>query len=166
MLFYIDEFPEKVHHTKESGLLFPMLRKHTKEAAEVLDQLDSDHAISEAAVRDLQHQLLGVEMMSEAPDFAERLSRFEAAAQTYVKGYLEHIRIEEVSVLPLAERVLTADDWVELDAAFLANRDPLTQPDDEYRPLFQRILVTLPAPWGLGSAMAAFHVSYPRHAGT
>src|SRR6187431_1401276 len=31
MLFYIDEFPEKVHHTKESGLLFPMLRKHTKE---------------------------------------------------------------------------------------------------------------------------------------
>ena len=24
MLFYIDEFPEKVHHTKESALLFPI----------------------------------------------------------------------------------------------------------------------------------------------
>ena len=163
MLFYIDAFPEKVHHIKESELLFPMLRKHTAEADTVLDRLDRDHAVSEAAVRDLQHQLLGVEMMSEGPDFADRVSRFEMAAQAYVKGYLEHIRIEEVSVLPIAERVLTAEDWVELDAAFLANRDPLTQPNDEYRPLFQRILMTLPAPLGLGSAMAAFHVSYPRH---
>ena len=67
-------------------------------------------------------------------------------------------------MLPLAERVLAPEDWVELDAAFLANRDPLTQPDNEYRPLFQRILMTLPAPLGLGPAMAAFHVSYPRHA--
>lgn len=85
--------------------------------------------------------------------------------RNYVSGYLEHIRIEEVSVLPLAERVLTPEDWVELDAALLANLDPLAQPDDEYRRLFQRILMTLPAPLGLGPAMTAFHVSYPRHAG-
>jgi hemerythrin-like domain-containing protein len=26
MLFYIDEFPERLHHTKESRLLFPKLR--------------------------------------------------------------------------------------------------------------------------------------------
>ncbi len=26
MLFYVDEFPEQLHHTKESELLFPKLR--------------------------------------------------------------------------------------------------------------------------------------------
>ena len=26
MLFYVDEFPERLHHTKESKLLFPKLR--------------------------------------------------------------------------------------------------------------------------------------------
>ena len=27
MLFYVDEFPERLHHTKESQLLFPRLRE-------------------------------------------------------------------------------------------------------------------------------------------
>ena len=54
----------------------------------------------------------------------ERRERFEAAFAKYIDFYLEHMRIEETQILPLAERVLTADDWSELDAAFLANRDP------------------------------------------
>jgi hypothetical protein len=55
-------------------------------------------------------------------------------------------------VLPLAEKALTAQDWTELDAAFLANRDPLTghEPEQEYRALFSRIVNLLPAPIGLG----------------
>ena len=27
MLFYVDEFPERLHHTKESALLFPRIRE-------------------------------------------------------------------------------------------------------------------------------------------
>jgi CheY-like chemotaxis protein len=66
-------------------------------------------------------------------------------------------------VLPLAERLLTEADWAELDAAFMQNRDPLTYRDgeDEFRPLFKRILMTLPAPIGLGPAMEALHASHP-----
>ena len=39
----------------------------------------------------------------------------------------------------------------------MQNRDPLTHRvgDDSFRPLFKRILMTLPAPLGLGSAMEA-----------
>lgn len=40
MLFYVDEFPEKLHHTKESALLFPKLRQRCAEAGAVLDRLD------------------------------------------------------------------------------------------------------------------------------
>ena len=164
MLFYIDEFPEKVHHTKESELLFPKLRQRSGELAAVLDRLDADHRTSHAAVRDLEHELLTLEMMGEAADAAARRERFEAQVQAYVTGYLEHIRVEEADVLPLAERVLNAGDWTELDTAFMKNRDPLTRRagDDAFRPLFKHILMTLPAPLGLGPAMEALGVSYRR----
>jgi hemerythrin-like domain-containing protein len=164
MLFYIDEFPEKVHHTKESELLFPKLREKSDELAAVLERLDADHASSHRAVRELEHDLLALEMMTEARDAAGRRDEFEANVQTYVTSYLEHIRLEEVEVLPLAERVLSAGDWAELDAAFMKNRDPLThrEGDDAFRPLFKRILITLPAPLGLGPAMDALNRSYKR----
>jgi hemerythrin-like domain-containing protein len=164
MLFYIDEFPEKVHHTKESELLFPKLRERSNEGARVLERLDADHAASHRAVLELEHDLLALEMMSDARDADARRTRFEERMHSYVTSYLEHIRLEEVEVLPLAERVLTAADWAVLDAAFMKNRDPLThrEGDDAFRPLFKRILTTLPAPLGLGPAMEALDVSYRR----
>ena len=164
MLFYIDEFPEQVHHTKETQLLFPALRARSTEAAEVLDRLDRDHERSEHAVRELEHELLGLEMMKDAADHADRRARFEAHMQDYIAAYLEHIRVEEVEVLPLAERVLTSADWAMLDAAFMKNRDPLThrEADDAYRPLFKSILMSLPAPLGLGPAFDAIHDARPR----
>lgn len=160
MLFYIDEFPEKVHHSKESDLLFPKLRERSGELAAVLDRLDADHHSSHRAVRELEHELVVLEMMSDAADTESRRERFDAKVQAYVVSYLEHMRVEEVEVLPLAERVLGTADWIELDAAFMKNRDPLThrEGDDAFRPLFKRILMTLPAPLGLGPAMEALGV--------
>jgi hemerythrin-like domain-containing protein len=159
MLFYIDEFPERVHHPKESDLLFPMLRQRGAVAAKVLDRLDRDHAASQQAVRDLEHQVVALEMMEDAADFDIRRTRFEAATEAYVTAYLDHIRLEEEEVLPKTERLLTDTDWVELDAAFAQNRDPLAYSDgeDEFRPLFKRILMTLPAPLGVGPAMETPH---------
>ena len=163
MLFYIDEFPERVHHPKESELLFPILRKRSPVAVNVLERLDRDHATSQHAVRDLEHQVLALEMMEDATDFEVRRVRFEAATEAYVTAYLDHMRLEEAEVLPLAEQLLTDADWAELDAAFMQNRDPLTYRDgeDEFRPLFKRILMTLPAPLGLGPAMEALRISHP-----
>jgi len=163
MLFYIDEFPEKVHHTKETALLFPKIRARSSEAAGVIARLDADHALSHRAVLDLQHDLLALEMMSEAADAPARRERFEKEMETYIAAYLDHIRIEEVEILPLAERVLTTADWAELDTEFMRNRDPLThrEGDDAFRPLFKRILMTLPAPLGLGPAFEALQKSYP-----
>ena len=164
MLFYIDEFPEKVHHTKETALLFPKLRERSAALAAVLDRLDADHATSHAAVRELEHDLLELEMMSDAADAETRRLRFEAKTHAYIASYLEHMRTEEIEVLPLAERVLTEADWAGLDSAFMQNRDPLThrEADDEFRPLFKKILMTLPSPLGLGPATEALHDSSDR----
>ena len=167
MLFYVDEFPEKLHHTKESELLFPTLRQRSAEAADVLDRLDREHAGGERAIREIEHELLGFEMMAETSQGEARRTRFEQAMTKYIDFYLEHMRIEETVVLPLAERVLTDDDWQTLDAAFRKNLDPLAghEAEEAYRPLFRKILMTLPAPLGLGSALEAMSgVAIPKPA--
>jgi hemerythrin-like domain-containing protein len=155
MLFYVDEFPERLHHTKETELLFPKLRAHSAEINEVLDKLDRDHAHGENAIRNLEHELLGFEMMGDTEQGPRRRQRFEKAMDSYIDFYLEHMRIEETVVLPMAERMLNATEWLELDTAFQMNRDPLAgnEADGVYRPLFQKILMNIPAPIGLGPAM-------------
>ncbi len=149
MLFYVDEFPEKLHHRKESTLLFPRLRERAPEMGPVLDRLDHDHAVGEQRIRDLEHALLAFEVLG-----ASRREAFEQAVQTYIDFYLRHMAVEESEVLPAARRSFTSEDWAEVDAAFAANRDPLTghEPADEFRPLFQKILMSAPAPIGLGPA--------------
>ena len=147
MLFYVDEFPEKRHHRKETELLFPKLRARTPQARDLLDRLDADHARGELRIRELEHSLLAFEILGEP-----RRAAFELAAERYVDFYLTHMALEEQEILPLAERVLTDLDWADLDEAFIANRDPLTghEPEADYQALFSRIVNVVPAPIGLG----------------
>lgn len=147
MLFYIDEFPERLHHTKESALLFPKVRARVPGLGPVLDALDQDHGRGEARVRELGHLLLAWEILGEP-----RRAPFAKALATYVDAYLRHMGTEESEVLPAARRELSDGDWAELDAAFAANADPLTghPASDVFKPLFQRIVMTAPAPIGLG----------------
>lgn len=149
MLFYVDEFPEKRHHRKESDLLFPKLRARTPEHRDLLDHLDLDHARGEMRIRELEHALLAFEMLGES-----RRAKFEETAARYVEFYLEHMAMEEREILPLAEKTLTEQDWAELGEAFSANRDPMTgvEPEAEYAQLFTRIVNIVPAPLGLGPA--------------
>ena len=108
-------------------------------------------------MRGLEHALLGFEMMGETDQHEPRRANFETAMTLYVRFYLEHMHIEEAQVLPLAEAMLGAADWAELDAAFLANRDPLAGHDAvaAYQPLFTKIIAALPASSDLGSVLEA-----------
>ena len=148
MLFYVDEFPERLHHTKETELFFPKLRGVSAEIDAAIDRLDREHGKGEAAIRELQHLLLAWEMLGDA-----RRGAFEGACIRYVNFYLDHMRIEETLVLPSAESRLTEADWNELDEAFETNRDPLTgkyPADPAYERLFAQILLKAPAPIGVG----------------
>ncbi|WP_341916030.1 hemerythrin domain-containing protein [Polaromonas sp. YR568] len=149
MLFYIDEFPERRHHPKESDLLFPRLARVAPELMPVIRRLESDHMNGEGKVRELQHLLLAWELIGET-----RRAAFTDAAQAYVGFYLEHMRTEETQILPVAQKALTAEDWAQLDAAFQHDRDPLAGGlrDPCYDRLFTRIVLTAPAPIGVGAA--------------
>lgn len=148
MLFYIDEFPERLHHPKESNLLFPRVVRKAPSVMGAVDRLERDHMQSEKAVRDLQHLLLAWELLG-----AGRRQAFEEAFEKYVNFYLEHMNLEETVILPEAERCFSEDDWRVLNAAFAENADPLTghyPPAQEYEKLFSLIVTRAPSPIGLG----------------
>lgn len=148
MLFYIDEFPERLHHTKESELLFPCVVRLAPELQELVARLDRDHENGEKAVRELQHLLLAWELLGES-----RMANFVTASQCYLDFYLEHMRLEETVILPEAERLLSDADWRVLDAAFKENTNPLGgkyPPNPAYDRLFTRIVLKARRPAGLG----------------
>jgi len=150
MLFYLDEFPERLHHAKESGVLFPKLRERAPEVVATLDRLHVEHARGSTAIRELEHLLLAFEQLGES-----RRKPFLDALGAFIDGYIHHMQLEETEVLPLAQKVLSDGDWAVIDAAFREQRDPLTgqKPSDEYHALFEKILSRLPAPIGLGPAI-------------
>ncbi|MBV5290946.1 MAG: hemerythrin domain-containing protein [Curvibacter lanceolatus] len=148
MLFYIDEFPERLHHPKESDLLFPRVARHSPHVMTVVEQLERDHMKGETAVRELQHLLLAWELMGDG-----RRKRFEDELRVYIDFYLDHMRLEETVIIPEARKVLDEGDWKALDEAFLSNADPLVNPslrDPAYDRLFTRIVMRAPSPVGLG----------------
>lgn len=142
MLFYIDEFPERCHHPKESNLLFPKIARHLPELMPVIRRLEADHLQGEGRVRELQHLLNAWELLGDS-----RREAFVHAAQAYVRFYLDHMRAEEVQLLPAAERELPAADCAELAEAFQQQRDPLStgQTLPGYGRLFARIVMAMPA---------------------
>ncbi len=148
MLFYIDEFPERLHHPKESQLLFPPILHHCPELAGTVSQLEKDHVRGEHRVRELQHMLLAWELLGDS-----RRNAFANAAQEFLRFYLDHMRLEESVILPKAQQCLSADEWKALDDAFATNCDPLTgkyPPGQDYQGLFSRITINAPSPIGLG----------------
>jgi hemerythrin-like domain-containing protein len=148
MLFYIDEFPERRHHPKESDLLFPKIARVAPELMEVIERLERDHVSGESRVRELQHLLLAWELLGDS-----RRMAFQEAARKYVEFYLTHMRTEETELLPVAQKLLTEKDWEQLNAAF-QNSDPLVTGDHDpvYDRLFTRIVMRTPAPIGVGPA--------------
>ena len=150
MLFYIDEFPERLHHPKETELLFPPVARLAPETREAIARLDREHVQGEASVRELQHLLLAWELLGET-----RREAFETAAKRYLSFYMDHLKLEETVILPAALRVLSDEDWREIDAAFESNCDPLTGKyprDPIYDRLFTRIVTLAPEPIGLGQS--------------
>lgn len=149
MLFYIDAFPEKQHHPKESNLLFPRLARVAPQVMPTIQQLERDHMTSENRVRDLMHLLMAWEYMGEL-----HRSAFENEAVRFANFYLEHMWLEETALFPVAEQALTDEDWKTLNEAFAQNRDPLgsrTPRDPQFDRLFTRIVLRTPAPLGLGA---------------
>ncbi len=146
MIYYIDAFPERLHHPKEDQHLFARLEMRAPEAAALLARLRAEHLRGATLVRELEHELLALE-----ENWPAGVERFAAAVDAYAEFHWEHMRSEEHELLPLAERALTAQDWEAIGAAFAGNADPLAGlREQDFAQLYSRIANLAPAPVGLG----------------
>lgn len=149
MLYYLDTFPEKLHHPKEDKYLFRLLRERTAEETAVLNVLEHQHAQGESKIRALEQALIRYEAGG-----AQWSEAFAQMVEDYAEFHWKHMRFEEDIVMPLAERVLTEADWRQIAEAFGANGDPMfsASHEDEFKSLFTRIVTLAPPPIGVGPA--------------
>ena len=140
ILYYIDDFPERLHHPKEDEHLFKALKARSPEFDAVLDELRREHVHDGQLVREIHaalvHYLAGA---------YGSLQAFKSCADAYASMLREHMRKEE-GLLARAGTSLPEAEWQAILAAFAANEDPLLAHDvrTEFRELYRRIQNLLP----------------------
>lgn len=139
-LYYIDEFPGRVHHAKEDKYVFAALQRHTEQFDLLLSRLDSEHGRDRETISDL-HRLL-VLYHAGAPD---ALENFRAAVEEYAATLYDHMRSEE-GLLAASGDHLTDAEWQAIAEAFARDKDPLfgTERRREFAVLHHRIVNLLP----------------------
>lgn len=147
MVYYIDAFPNRLHHPKEDDWLFSRLQRRTRAADGLIAELQRQHNAEPAALGSIRRDLGNFE--AGLPDGLETLIQTVAL---YAEATWKHLRTEEHEMLPLAETHLIPTDWDDIAAAFAKNADPLTGLNDTetLSLLFHDIVRKTPAPLGLG----------------
>lgn len=147
IVYYIEQFPDKLHHPKEDKYLFPALRQRHPAAAAELDVLEDEHE---------RGTPLTARVAKSLRDYQADPSQFDVfahAVDDYANFHWVHMSREENVILPLAEKYLTPEDWVGINAAFKSNSDPMVgiNTQREFRELFRCLVNLMPAPYGLGA---------------
>lgn len=146
MIYYIDAFPERLHHPKEELALFTRVAERAPEARPLVAKLREQHVQGAALVRELEHALLAFEASP-----AAKAAAFREKVEEYARFHWEHMRMEEKDLLPLAQKHLTAGDWADIARDFEGNEDPVADlREKDFRTLYQRILNLAPQPIGFG----------------
>lgn len=151
LIYYIEEYPELLHHPKEEEVLFPALRRCTDTLNETLDELGRQHANSRPHLECIKTLLGWVEA-----DIPGALTELSNSVERFAAFHWHHVRLEEDTVLVVANDLLGQADWENIAAAFTVNADPLgdgkANSSAWFRALFQRIVYLVPPPWGMGPA--------------
>ena len=117
---YIATFMDHFHHPKEDDFLFRAVRARTRQADDLIEHLHHDHlqapGIFAELLRNLQDERIAKGNAFE--DFAQLFER-------YAKSQVDHMRLENDELVPIAKSVLRLPDWIEIESAFSENRDPL-----------------------------------------
>ena len=142
IMFYMTHYSDVLHHPKED-LVFAKIREREGTVGKVVDELAAQHVhLKSAGAHLVSHldEIINGTITSRA--------QIEATARDYVDTLRQHMRIEETQILPLAERLLTAQDWNAIHAAIGRVEDPLfgRHPERRYASLQQQIARHAPPP--------------------
>jgi len=142
MLRYIENVPNKLHHPKEDKVLFPPFMRFAASDKQLVAELEHDHARGESRLGSMRRAYDAVRAgVTNGP------AVLSAATQEFVGFYMNHMRREELQLLPLAVARFTNEEWQRVESAFGDNTDPLFGAElaDDYRLLYQCIIELAPA---------------------
>lgn len=137
MLYYIEHFPERLHHPKEEAFLFRKLRDRSSDYEVVLQGLEAQHVDGARKLAELGLSVAALERGE-----ADALERLVDAVQSFARSQWEHMAAEEDVIIPAALQILQPADWQEVANAFSTNGDPRFDEDTgaAYERLFVRLL--------------------------
>lgn len=149
MIYYMDAFSQRLHDPREEAYLFAKLMERTREADDIVARLKQQHADSAEHLRRLE--LMPGQLEAGMPG---SLAEFASEIEQQVEDARQHMQLEEKTVIPLAKKYLTTEDWVAIAEAFGEHGDPRfgAKPEHEFRDLFTRIVNLAPPPIGVGPA--------------
>ena len=128
MLYYICEYPERVHHPKEDQILFAQIKERTHQLDNELDAVTEQHSKGELLAHRLQDALLRYEFSG-----SDAFAHLYTLVEQYAHFYFAHMRAEEERILPVAKQVLNDADWKIVDAAFIENQHRMDQTGQRYK---------------------------------
>jgi hypothetical protein len=126
-----------IHHEGEDVALWPLLHERAPEADELVTRMEREHADLGAAL----HTADEVVPRWQADPTAALREEAAAAIEAVDRVLTQHLAEEEAEILPLAERVLTLQEW---EAIGEHSRSQLT-PDTAFV-IFGMLLEEAPAP--------------------
>jgi hemerythrin-like domain-containing protein len=119
VIVYLQEFTEEVHHPVEDAI-FSILLKRDIKSRKLLSSLMTDHTKMEAITRRLRTSL-------ESLKKGEQASKKDLARDIPVllERLRHHIQVEDESIFPLANQMLSKQDWENIKPMIPAIDDPV-----------------------------------------
>jgi hemerythrin-like domain-containing protein len=135
VITYLRDYSDRFHHPREDEA-FRRLEKHCPEMALVLSRLHQEHRVIANS-----GELLLIQLNAIVQDTVVPRAEVEMVLATYLVYYGNHIAKEEEDVLPLAAKMLTAEDWIAVRDAVAPGRDPVfgDKPEERYQELRRQI---------------------------
>ena len=136
-VYYLREFPERLHHRREEETLFNLLRQRAPASQGSIAALELQHRDGSAAFARLEAALAAFEESGTTGQAA-----FAAELERYAQQQWTHMGQEETEILPMASEHLTEADWQAIASAFESHRDPRfdLQTESGFESVFRRLM--------------------------
>lgn len=135
ILEYSLEYSNLYHHPKED-LVFARLRERIPAMINTVNDLEEEHRKLAARTRQFAEAINNICAGAEVP--RERIMQM---AEDFLNASENHMKMEDETIFPIAEKYLKEEDWVAIAEEAADREDPLFGPQVEsmYRPLHEEI---------------------------
>ncbi|RTL51185.1 MAG: ATP-binding cassette domain-containing protein [Rhodocyclaceae bacterium] len=121
MIFYLNDFPERLHHPKEDEYLFAALAMRSPSAIGLIEETKDEHKLG----GEMLERTISALDQYKIDKSIESRTAFCSAARSFVDLQWKHMNREEQVLMPMAAQSLKKDDWERISDAFRSNENPL-----------------------------------------